>query len=186
MIAGAALAEPGLVREGSQVYFHYRLRLPPGGATADYVADLRERFPDAGWRIREFDDAAPRLERMIRRLTLFLTLVGLTALLVGGVGVGNAVKAYLDGKIATIATFKCLGAPGRLVFQTYLAQILLLAAAGIVAGLVVGAAAPLAVNRLLSQVLPIDAQVGLYPTPGGIRWRVLFEGKLGSHQSQGS
>ena len=164
MIAGAALAETGLVREGSQVYYHYRLRLPPGGATGDYVADLRERFPDAGWRIREFDDAAPRLERMIRRLTLFLTLVGLTALLVGGVGVGNAVKAYLDGKIATIATFKCLGAPGRLVFQTYLAQILLLAAAGIVAGLVVGAAAPLAVNRLLSQVLPIDARIGLYPS----------------------
>src|SRR3546814_7346869 len=31
----------------------------------------------------------------------------------GGVGVGNAVRSYLEGKTATIATLKCLGAPGR-------------------------------------------------------------------------
>ena len=51
-------------------------------------------------------------------MTLFLTLVGLTALLVGGVGVGNAVRSYLDGKTATIATLKCLGASGRLIFRS--------------------------------------------------------------------
>src|SRR3546814_10284420 len=72
--------------------------------------------------------------RFINRLTLFLTLVGLTALLVGGVGVGNAVRSYLEGKTATIATLKCLGAPGRLIFQVYMAQILALALVGIVVG----------------------------------------------------
>src|SRR3546814_17049689 len=69
--------------------------------------------------------------------TLFRSL---TALLVGGVGVGNAVRSYLEGKTATIATLKCLGAPGRLIFQVYMAQILALALVGIVVGLAIGRA----------------------------------------------
>ena len=81
--------------------------------------------------MRDDRDAAPSLRRTIDQLTMFLTLVGLTALLVGGVGVGNAVRAWLDGRLATIATLKCLGAPGRLIFQTYLLQVLVLSGLGI-------------------------------------------------------
>ena len=163
MVTPEALAASGLVREGSQIQHHMKLRLAPGGDVAAYVADLRERFPDAGWRIRDYTDAAPSLERMVRRLTQFLTLVGLTALLVGGVGVGNAVKSYLDSRIATIATLKCLGGSGRLVFQTYLAQITVLSAVGIVLGLAIGAAAPMVVNGIVSDLLSVNARVGLYP-----------------------
>ncbi|NNG02909.1 MAG: FtsX-like permease family protein, partial [Inquilinus sp.] len=148
---------------GSQISYHPRIRLPPGTDVAAYAEDLRDRFPAAGWRIREFSDAAPSLERMVRRLTVFLTLVGLTALRVGGVGVGNAVKAYLDGRLPTIATLKGLGASGRLIFQTYFAQILILAVIGIAAGLAIGATAPLIVNRIVSDLLPVDARIGLYP-----------------------
>ncbi|NNG04168.1 MAG: ABC transporter permease, partial [Inquilinus sp.] len=163
MVVPAALAATGLVREGSQISYHTRIRLPPGTDVAAYAEDLRDRFPDAGWRIREFSDAAPSLERMVRRLTVFLTLVGLTALLVGGVGVGNAVKAYLDGRLPTIATLKGLGASGRLIFQTYFAQILILAVIGIAVGLAIGATAPLVINGIVSDLLPVDARIGLYP-----------------------
>src|SRR3546814_16170908 len=99
------------------------------------------------------------------RLTLFRTRVGLTALLVGGVGVGNAVRSYLEGKTATIATLKCLGAPGRLIFQVYMAQILALALVGIVVGLVLGAAATYLAAGLLGDALGWRAALGLYPLP---------------------
>ena len=47
-----------------------------------------------------------------------LTLVGLTALVVGGVGVGNAITAYLERRRETIAIVKALG--GRAVsFSKY-------------------------------------------------------------------
>lgn len=163
MVTPDALAESGLVREGSQVRYHMKLRLPPGGDVEAYSADLRERFPDAGWRIRDYTDAAPSLERMIRRLTQFLTLVGLTALLVGGVGVGNAVKSYLDSRLSTIATLKCLGGSGRLVFQTYFTQILILSVVGIALGLAIGAVAPMAVNSIVSDLLQVTARSGLFP-----------------------
>ncbi|HUH84417.1 MAG TPA: ABC transporter permease, partial [Stellaceae bacterium] len=149
MIAAAALPETGLVQPGALIGYAYRLRLAPGGNAGAVIDALKERFPDAGWRIRQFANASPTLQRLLDRVTIYMTLVGLTALLVGGVGVGNAVRGYLGGKVATIATLKCLGAPGRLIFATYLAQILALAAFGIAVGLMLGALTPLATTPLL-------------------------------------
>src|SRR4030095_11134622 len=145
----------GLLQPGSMVSYEYRLRLPPAASAEAVEESLKERFPEAGWRIRDIDDAAPGVKRFINRAGLFLTFVGLSALLVGGVGVGNAVRSYLEGKVATIATLKCLGAPARLVFQAYLLQILVLASLGIVLGLIIGAVAPLIAAAALANVLPI-------------------------------
>jgi putative ABC transport system permease protein len=103
--------------------------------------------------------------RFVDRLTLFLTLVGLSALLIGGVGVGNAVSAFLTQRRPTIATLKCLGAPAGLVLRVYLLQVLGLAAIGIAGGLVVGAAAPVIAAPLLSNLLPVSLAMGLYPGP---------------------
>jgi len=164
MVATAALAETGLLAPGALVGYGYRLRLPPDTDTSAWIAAVKSAFPDAGWRIREFANAAPNLQRLIGRVTVFMTLVGLTALLVGGVGVGNAVRGYLGGKTATIATLKCLGAPGRLIFTAYLTQILALAAGGIAVGLVLGALTPALAMPLLSS-FPITARLSLYPAP---------------------
>src|SRR3546814_4556059 len=131
-------------------------------------AALGERLPQAAWLIRDSTGAAPGIGRFIARLSLFLTLVGLTALLVGGVGVGNAVRSYLEGKTATIATLKCLGAPGRLISQVYMAQILALALVGIVVGLVLGAAATYLAAGLLGDALGGRAELGMYPLPPAI------------------
>lgn len=165
MVAHASLADTGLVQPGSLIQNHYRLRLDPGTTPEAMRAALTEAFPEAGWRIRDTTEAAPGIGRFITQLTLFLTLVGLTALLVGGVGVGNAVRSYLEGKTGTIATMKCLGAPGRLIFQVYMAQILALAAIGIVLGLVLGAGATFIAASLLGDTLGFEAETGIYPLP---------------------
>lgn len=160
-----ALPATGLVQPASLVAYEYRLRFPPGRDIGAWIADLKQRWPDAGWRIREFGDAAPNVQQFLNRLALFLTLVGLTALLVGGVGIGNAVRGYLQSRTATIATLKCLGAPSRLVFASYLAQILIIAALGILVGLVLGAASPVVVAHFLAEKLPVQARLGVYPGP---------------------
>ncbi len=104
-----------------------RVRLD-GNPTGADLGEIRDRagneFPQAGWSIRTRLNAAPALSANIERFSQFLTLVGLTALVVGGVGVANAVRAYLDGKRGVIATFKSLGASGGFVFVVYLIQIL--------------------------------------------------------------
>ena len=92
--------------------------------------------------MRSRNNASPALERNVERFTQFLTLVGLTALLVGGVGVANAVKSHLDRKRDVIATLKSLGASGGRVFAIYLLQVLVLSLIGALIGLALGAALP--------------------------------------------
>ena len=159
------LVETELIQPGSLVYHYYRLRLPPGETAAAVKERLQESFPTAGWRLRDPQGAAPGIRRFLHRVTLFLSLVGLTALLVGGVGVGNAVRSYLDSRSGTIATLKCLGAPGRLIFRSYLLQILALALVGVAAGLAVGAVAPYLVDAFVGDSLGWRASLGVHPEP---------------------
>ena len=165
LISAEALAETGLVRPGALVTYHYRLRLPAAVDPAKWARTAQNAFPEAGWQIRSFGEASPSLERLIDRVSLFLSLVGLTALLVGGVGIGNAIGGYIAGKTATIAILKCLGASTRLVFAAYLVEILALAVLGIVVALMLGAIAPMAAAPLLAGVLPVSVRFSVYPAP---------------------
>src|SRR5690606_4308158 len=147
------------VQTGSLVENAYRIRLAkPDLSPAALRAEANKTFPTAGWSIRTADSAAPALTANITRFSQFLTLVGLTALIVGGVGVANAVRAYLDSKRSVIATFKCLGAPASLVALVYLAQIALIAVVGILIGLVAGALMPMVAMGFLDGVLPVPAE----------------------------
>ena len=163
LISRAALPATGLEQPGSMIYYDYRILLNPDRTVAKAKADLHERFGAAGWHIRDSRDAAPEIRNFITRLATFLTLVGLTALLVGGVGVGNAVKAYLDGRIAVIATMKCLGASGRTIAWTYLIQVMALSAVGIALGVAIGAATPWALRDVIASRLPVDVHIGFHP-----------------------
>ena len=142
-----------------------RLRLPDGSdrAASATIAAANAQLPDAGWQIRGRTNATPALERNIDHFTQFLTLVGLTALLVGGVGVANAVKSHIDRKRDVIATLKALGATGGRVFAIYLWQVLLLAAIGSAIGLVLGALLPFVIAAAFGAIIPLPIAPALHP-----------------------
>ncbi|MGB1026248.1 MAG: ABC transporter permease, partial [Rhodospirillaceae bacterium] len=165
MVAAETVYDAGLVLPGSLVEYHYLLRADQGVDATGIRARLNEAFPDAGWRIRGTADAAASLSQFLNQLSVFLVLVGLTSLLVGGVGVANAVKAYLDGRIRSIAVLKCLGAPAGLVARVYGLQLGLLASLGIVIGLLIGLAIPAMITGVLEGVLPVRARFLPYPEP---------------------
>lgn len=166
LMSEAALRATGLLQPGSLVRWHYRLRLP-GANVADrtveaLVAQTRAALPDAGWEIRTRANASPELGRNVERFTQFLTLVGLTALLVGGVGVANAVKSHLERKRDVIATLKSLGATGGEVFAVYLTQVVILAFVGSAIGLAVGAALPFLVASVFGAIIPLPLAPALH------------------------
>ena len=103
-------------------------------AIAAFRDAAEQRFPDAGWEIRDRSDAAPGIRRFVEQVTMFLTLVGLTALGVGGVGAGQAILAFLDRKRADIAILKSLGADGGLVFLVFFLQVMAMAVLATAAG----------------------------------------------------
>jgi putative ABC transport system permease protein len=165
IIALDALPATGLVVPGAMLEHGMRLLLPAGTGREGFIAALRAAFPDTGWRIRGPGDAAPGVSRFVDQTALFMTLVGLTALLVGGIGVANGVRAWLESRARTIATLRCLGASARVVFATCLIQVLLLSAVGIAIGLAVGTLLPIAGAGLLSDLLPVPPVQGLYAVP---------------------
>ena len=159
LVSEEALRATGLLQPGTLVRWIYRVRL--GGnvidesATQALIDDARKALPEAGWEIRTRSNASPQLERNITRFSQFLTLVGLAALLVGGVGVANAVKSHLDQRRDVIATFKALGATGREVFTIYLTQVVVLAILGSLIGLTIGAALPFIIAAAFGKILPL-------------------------------
>lgn len=164
LVSRDALVASGLIQTGSLVEHAYKIRLTDPLKRASITADTNKAYPNAGWSSRTSDRAAPSLTENVNRFSQFLTLVGLTALIVGGVGVANAVRAFLDAKRTTIASFKCLGAPAIIVTMTYLFQILFIALIGILIGLVVGAIVPLIAMQFLASVLPVPKEITLYPS----------------------
>lgn len=156
----------GLTGAGNLLEYRTRIAIP-GLDTEEQLEAAKEkieaRAQDDNIRIRTFLNASPSIERYINRLSLFLMLIGLTTLLVGGVGISNAVKSFLDTRLAEIATLKCLGAPQSFVFRTYLLQILFLATIGIAIGLVLGSSSAVVTGAILTQKFSLSDQTGIYP-----------------------
>jgi putative ABC transport system permease protein len=155
------LARTGLLQPGSQFEARYRLRVPPGTDLKAAVKALEADLADGGFRFRDRDNGAPSTQRFVERLGQFLTLVGLTALVVSGVGVGGGVSAYLAARVRTIATLKILGAEAGLVRTVYLWQIGLVAAGAVLAGVLVGATAPWLAATLAADALPVPPSLAV-------------------------
>lgn len=167
LMSQEALRATGLIQPGSLIRWTYRLQLPPtaaSGADLDKViSDVGTQQRDAGWEIRSRANAAPSFQRNLERFTQFLTLVGLTALLVGGVGVANAVRRFVEAKKLDFATMKAVGATGGRVVAIHLTEVMLVAAIGTVIGLVLGAAAPFGLGAVVQSILPVPFEPTLAP-----------------------
>jgi putative ABC transport system permease protein len=166
LVSQDMLRATGLLQPGSLVRWHYRLRLANDASDANarsVTAQARAQLPEAGWDIRSHSNASPQLERNVERFTQFLTIVGLTALLVGGVGVGNAVKSHLDRRRETIATMKALGASGRRIFSIYLTQVLIMAFAGGSLGVALGAVLPFVIAWTFGAIIPLPLVPAFHP-----------------------
>ncbi len=158
MVSLEALEASGLVQPGSLIRWHYKIGLNNKLPKA-IQEETQKVLPDAGWRIRVRDNASPGLSSNIQRFADFLTLVGLTALLIGGLGVANATKNYMDKKRTDIAVLKSIGASSRFVFILYLVQILILSTIAIILGLIVGAFIPIIANFFLKDFLPVALDI---------------------------
>jgi len=165
IIGDDGLKRTALVTLGSLIDYDYHVVLAPNQTIATFKSAANAAFPDGGWEIRDRNDAAPGIRRFVEQVTSFLTLVGLTALAVGGVGAGQAITAFLDRKKEEIATLKSLGADGGLIFLVYFIQVMAIALGAILAGVVIGALLPFIVQYLYGDRIPAPAQIAIYFKP---------------------
>ncbi|WP_395666162.1 ABC transporter permease [Methylocella sp.] len=164
-LEASGLARPGaLFRHVARVALPQDGRAPASDAAVRAAAQrLRAAAPEAGWEIRTRDNVSPQFSRNLDRFSQFLTLIGLAALIVGGVGVANAAEAYALRKRRAVAALKTLGAGGSFVFSLMLTEVMLVALAGVALGAALGSAFPFVAAGLFGALLPFPLAPAVHP-----------------------
>jgi putative ABC transport system permease protein len=145
---------------------HNRYKIVLDGISYDdAAAAIKERFADVEWTIRSPRDAAGSLVHFFDLFSRFLLIVGLSSLLVGGVGVANGVSTYIGERQRSIATLRALGATGPRILVHFLAQIGVLTLIGVGLGVLFGAVATLAILPVVGQALSVSLPPAIIPGP---------------------
>lgn len=163
-ISARHLAATGLLGMGSRAEYEAVLKLPQGTRTPIWVAPLRPRFEKANIRVRTVEEREVDLTDAIQQLARFLSVVGLIALLLGGIGVASGVNAFVQRKIDTVAVLRCLGASSAQVLTIYLVQAAVMGFVGAAAGVLLGVGIQFGLPVLLGEFLPVDVTVALVPS----------------------
>ena len=158
LISQRTLAATALVQPGSRVRYRYLLQAPAGLSAAELAKELKKAFASEGAEVSAYDDAQPRLRRFLTTLTTYVSLIGLIALLVGGIGVANSVRVFMSERLDTLAILKCVGADSRTLLHIYLLQTLLLGALGSVIGVLLGLAVEGLLPDLAGSLLPVKVE----------------------------
>jgi putative ABC transport system permease protein len=158
-IPAVHVAATGLVAFGSRVDHEAFLKIP-SAATAERLAEeYRSVLRSERVRSETAAEEQQDLERAFGRLTSYLGLVGVLALLLGGIGVASAMTAYMVRKVDTVAVLRCLGATAGQVFAVYLAQAAAMGLVGAAIGVVLGLAVQWVLPTLVSGLLPLQVEV---------------------------
>jgi putative ABC transport system permease protein len=159
----AALPATNLIRRGSRASYLASLRIGNPADVRRFLYRNRELLRSEQVRHETVDETEDDLTEAFDTFTRFLGLVGLAALLLGGVGVASAIHVYVRSRLDAVALLRCLGASGMTVTAIYLVQAAVLGLLGAAAGTVLGVAVQLTLPHVLGQFLPLDVAVRLHP-----------------------
>jgi putative ABC transport system permease protein len=162
-IPAAFLDETSLLMFGSRAEREALVKLTPALPPSRFIYRFKERLEAAQARYRTAAETEFNLTEAIDQLRDFLSVIGLIALLLGGIGVASGVHAFVMRKIDTVAILRCLGATSRQVLAIYLLQAVAMGLLGAALGAVLGVAIQLALPHVLADFLPVDVSVSLDP-----------------------
>ncbi|MEM7493943.1 MAG: FtsX-like permease family protein, partial [Pseudomonadota bacterium] len=161
----AALEEAERLTNGQLFRSRYLMLLPDGQIGEDISKAAEAEWGTGGLRYRGPEDAVDGLQRLLEMLNTFLSVIGIAALVAGGVGIAQACKAFLQSRVQSIAAFKALGAETQTIRMAYLIQLGALALLGAMIGVVLGAAMPFLIALFLGDRIPLPSVLAIYPAP---------------------
>lgn len=167
-IADRYVPETQLLVFGSRAEYEVVARLPEGTSADEFAGPLRPRLEGSGVRLRTVTQSELSLTDAVDDLGDFLGLVGLVALLLGGIGVASGVHAFVARKIDTVAVLRCVGATSAQVLAIYATQAALMGLAGAAVGAALGVAVQFALPGVVADALPVNVTVQVEPAAIGM------------------
>ena len=155
------LEETALLGFGARVDYEAYLRIPDPALADIFVERYEEIWRPDRVRARTLEDQQENMEEALGNLANFLGLIGVFALLLGGIGVASAMNAYMARKGDAVAVLRCIGATSRQVFGIYLLQAAVMGLAGAALGVLLGGGVQWLLPRMLEGLLPVDVPIRL-------------------------
>ncbi len=154
-------AETQLIGFGSRATYEWLIKLPPSTNVTKWSVPLRPKFQNEHVRMTTVVQSENNIAESVKQLADFLGIVGLIALLLGGIGVASGVNAFVTRKIDTVAVLRCLGATSGQVLAIYVAQAAAMGFIGAVVGVSLGIAIQFTLPLAIKDFLPVDVRVAL-------------------------
>lgn len=170
LISSQALHATDLVKPGSRIRERYLLRVPESLDLGPLRGELQGRLGSEGAGVSSFRDAQPRIRRFLDQLTMYLGLIGLTSLFVGGIGIACTIHGFMRQRLTTVAILKTLGADTGLLIRVYLLQSLFMGLLGSMSGVAIGVGLQRLLPVLLGELIPVavSSQVTVLPLGKGL------------------
>jgi putative ABC transport system permease protein len=147
-----AFDDAGITRNSSRV--RRRILYRTSDNPTPLVTDLREALKGTTLQVQSYRETQENLGEQFTRTENYLALTGLLILVLGGVGVWNVARAFVEQKRRTVAVLKCLGASGTRVITVYVLQVLVLGLVGSAFGVVLAQLGLLLIKSRFSADLP--------------------------------
>jgi len=161
-IEASALEAAGLTGFGSRARRKILLTVPEDKMRA-LVRQLRDELRNNLINVRSYRDSQENLNESFQRAEDYSSLTGLVILVLGGIGISNVTRVFIEQKRKAIAVLKCIGATGRRITVAYLAQVITMGVVGSVFGVLFGKAILLLIQGVFADRLPAYMTYGLRP-----------------------
>ncbi|MEO5858852.1 MAG: FtsX-like permease family protein [Pyrinomonadaceae bacterium] len=169
-----AFDEAGITRNSGRV--RRRILYRTTDNPTQLVSELRDALKGTTIQVQSYRETQENIGEQFARTENYLALTGLLILVLGGVGVWNVARAFVEQKRKTVAVLKCLGAGGTKIITVYLLQILTLGFVGSVFGVVLAQLGLLFVRSRFAADLPenMSYAVGVSTAVQGVILGVLI------------
>lgn len=154
-----AFDDAGITRNASRV--RRRILYRTTDNPTELVRELRETLQGTTINVQSYRETQENLGEQFARTENYLSLTGLLILVLGGIGVWNVARAFVEQKRKSVAVLKCLGAGGGKIITVYLLQILTLGLIGSLFGVVLAQVALWLVGWRFVETLPEKMSYGV-------------------------
>ncbi|MBA2621447.1 MAG: FtsX-like permease family protein [Acidobacteria bacterium] len=128
-----AFDQAGITRGGARI--RRRILYRTSDNPTQLVKNLRETLKGTILTVQSYRETQENLSEQFEKTENYLSLTGLLILVLGGVGVWNVARVFVEQKRKSVAVLKCLGASGTRIITVYLLQILTLGFLGSLFGI---------------------------------------------------
>lgn len=165
------LRATGLLGFGSFARYQAFVRLPDPGDADRIVSGREDALRALGVDTDTPEEQAESLSSALEDLGRFLGMIGLVALLLGGIGVASAIHVFVRERRTSIAVLRCIGARQNQVFAAYILEAVGIGLAGSLTGALVGVGLQFSLPALLREFLPVAVDPSVH-------WGGIFGGLL--------